>query len=307
MSGLFFRSKISNLRNQNNLEVESITAEIVSKNKSIKVLDTLTESDNILISYAMSENINKSCYFIYLDKSKFSIKKLNFKNLYKSRKCFPNPQAGRIQPYHLDGVKGFLMSVAAERRDLPLQNAQNDDNDFGKVIFISEKDKQVFKFTKGHRNPQGLFVSDKIILSTKHGPRGGDEINSLIKGKNSGWPIASYGRSYYNKELMYKKSHELENFEEPIYSFIPSIGISEIIQVSSNFWRNYSITNLFFVSSLNGRSLFQIKFDNKFERVTFVEKIFIGQRIRYLKYIETDKELVLALERPNKIAVMRSR
>jgi glucose/arabinose dehydrogenase len=144
-------------------------------------------------------------------------------------------------------------------------------------------------------------------LSTEHGPRGGDEINSLIKGKNYGWPIASYGRSYYNKELMYKKSHELESFEEPIYSFIPSIGISEIIQVSSNFWRNYSITNLFFVSSLNGRSLFQIKFDNKFERVTFVEKIFIGQRIRDLKYIETNKALVLALEKPNKIAVMRSR
>ena len=31
----------------------------------------------------------------------------------------------------------------------------------------------------GHRNPQGLYYSKKFdfILSTEHGPKGGDEIN----------------------------------------------------------------------------------------------------------------------------------
>ena len=46
----------------------------------------------------------------------------------------------------------------------------------------------------GHRNPQGLLVFDNIVLSTEHGPRGGDEINKIMFGKNYGWPISSYGK-----------------------------------------------------------------------------------------------------------------
>ena len=62
----------------------------------------------------------------------------------------------------------------------------------------------------GHRNPIGV-VQDPYsgtIIATEHGPRGGDEINKIIKGKNYGWPFVSYGEPYAvkkNEPYFFKK------------------------------------------------------------------------------------------------------
>ena len=57
------------------------------------------------------------------------------------------------------------------------EKAQNDKSVFGKILFIDFESKNYKVFSKGHRNPQGLTVNNNIIISTEHGPRGGDEIN----------------------------------------------------------------------------------------------------------------------------------
>lgn len=49
----------------------------------------------------------------------------------------------------------------------------------------------------GHRNPQGAALDAKGNLwVVEHGARGGDEVNSIAKGANFGWPVISYGRHY---------------------------------------------------------------------------------------------------------------
>ena len=52
-------------------------------------------------------------------------------------------------------------------------------------------------------------MNDGIVISTEHGPRGGDEINKILSNKNYGWPIASLGErydfKYENNNLTYKK------------------------------------------------------------------------------------------------------
>jgi len=54
---------------------------------------------------------------------------------------------------------------------------------------------QIWSF--GHRNPQGLcFDLDGNLWETEHGPRGGDELNLIKKGRNYGWPIVSFGIEY---------------------------------------------------------------------------------------------------------------
>ncbi|MEO7654384.1 MAG: PQQ-dependent sugar dehydrogenase [Sphingomicrobium sp.] len=53
-------------------------------------------------------------------------------------------------------------------------------------------------WTLGHRNIQGL-TRDPVsgtIWSHDHGPRGGDEINELVAGRNYGWPAVSFGIDY---------------------------------------------------------------------------------------------------------------
>jgi glucose/arabinose dehydrogenase len=158
----------------------------------------------------------------------------------------------------------------------------------------------------GHRVIQGLSVNDGIVISTEHGPRGGDEINKILSNKNYGWPIASLGErydfKYKNNKLTYKKNHSKLNFEDPIFSFIPSIGISEIIKLPSDFSIYYD--NHYLLSSLNGRSLYFIRFDQNFKKAVTIEKVFINKRIRDIKYLKDNDNIILALEEDGEIGII---
>ena len=52
--------------------------------------------------------------------------------------------------------------------------SQDDSSYYGKIVFFGLNNRQPVIFSKGHRNPQGLFVGNNIILSTEHGDYGGD-------------------------------------------------------------------------------------------------------------------------------------
>ena len=59
------------------------------------------------------------------------------------------------------------------------------------------------------------------------------------------------------------------------------------------------------VSSLNGRSIFRIKFSDKnFDKVIYIEKIFIGERIRDIKYSEYQNLIFLALEDTGVVGIL---
>ena len=83
-----------------------------------------------------------------------------------------------------------------------------------------------------------MFVENQnAIISTEHGPKGGDEINinryPSSKIMNFGYPISSYGEHYSNDKYLYEeaplyKSHKDYGFEEPVDYFVPSIGISDV-------------------------------------------------------------------------------
>jgi len=49
----------------------------------------------------------------------------------------------------------------------------------------------------GHRNVQGAVLStDGSLWTHEHGPQGGDEINTVLPGRNYGWPVITYGENY---------------------------------------------------------------------------------------------------------------
>jgi len=52
-------------------------------------------------------------------------------------------------------------------------------------------------YSFGHRNPQGLVLdSAGNLWDTEHGPRGGDEVNLVLKGRNYGWPLVAFAINY---------------------------------------------------------------------------------------------------------------
>ena len=52
-------------------------------------------------------------------------------------------------------------------------------------------------WTSGHRTPYGLaFSPTGELWEVEHGPRGGDELNLIEKGKNYGWPLVGEAPNY---------------------------------------------------------------------------------------------------------------
>jgi len=87
----------------------------------------------------------------------------------------------------------------------------------------------------GHRNPQGLLfdrVSNRL-WSIEHGPRGGDEINLIIKGRNYGWPVVSHGKEYWGPVAIGEGTSKA-GIEQPRKVYIPSIAPGSLIIYRGN-------------------------------------------------------------------------
>jgi cytochrome c2 len=157
---------------------------------------------------------------------------------------------------------------------------QNPAWDLGKVLEIDLGSGRARHFAMGFRNPQGLLVDAAgRVWSTEHGPYGGDEINLLRSGGNYGWPNVTYGMRYVprGENWPLNPTHGgHEGYDRPAYVFVPSIGISQLIQPSANvfpFWDHALL-----ITSLRGRSLFVARLDG--DRIAYVEPLPMGERLR---------------------------
>lgn len=75
----------------------------------------------------------------------------------------------------------------------------------------------------GHRNPQGLAFSPAgELYDVEHGPRGGDEVNLVRKGRNYGWPVITYGMNYDGTSMVDITAKD--GMEQPIKYWVPSIA-----------------------------------------------------------------------------------
>ena len=126
-------------------------------------------------------------------------------------------------------------------KDMKDQFNINKEFKFSNFIFIDFDKKENEIYATGFRNPQGLLISsNNQILTSEHGPRGGDEINNIKFNNNYGWPDASYGEKYlenYSENDLYKhkKNHKKYDYTEPVFSFVPSIAPSQMIELNDNF------------------------------------------------------------------------
>ena len=80
----------------------------------------------------------------------------------------------------------------------------------------------------GIRNPQGMAMNpwSDVLWLNEHGPRGGDEINIPEKGKNYGWPIATWGVNYSGLKIPEAKGQIVAGTEQPIFYWEKSPAVS---------------------------------------------------------------------------------
>jgi aldose sugar dehydrogenase len=121
----------------------------------------------------------------------------------------------------------------------PRDQAQNLGNHLGKIVRIQPDgsvppdnpfvDRQGAKpeiWSYGHRNSQGVAIHPQTqkLWEHEHGPRGGDEINVIEKGKNYGWPVIGYGIDYSGAKI--HESTQKSGMEQPVKYWVPSIAPS---------------------------------------------------------------------------------
>ena len=270
------------------------------------VLDTFIIDDLIYVSG--KKIIDDDNTELHVARANFNFDELNFQTILKlkSNRCFFRHavHSGKIQSYKKNKDQ-IILSVNSSANIEGMENL-NSDSICGKTLLINSSTGKYEIFTSGHRNIIGKYADEKIILATEHGPFAGDEINKIQKGKSYGWPVSSYGEKYSrgqtNEPPNYKKSHKEHGFIEPIFSFIPAIGISEIIKLPNDFsdmWQDN-----FLVASLNEKYLYRIKFDENFNKLIYHEKIFIGDRIRDLIYNDQSNEIFLSLELKGELGIL---
>ena len=307
-----FSGKFGILNFDNLNEIKKIESNLNNYNIH-SLLDIKKVKNELFATFSYYNNDRTDCTYFILVKAELNENFLNFEKFFKSNECLLNTLGGRIISYNHNQNDGILISTGAS--DTEKELAQISDSIYGKTIFINLKNQKFEIFSKGHRNPQGLLNFNNTILSTEHGPYGGDEINKILHKKNYGFPIASIGEPYeFNKidkskkknrkNFYFSKNHNLNNFEEPIFSFAKAVGISEIINVPENFSKYWKEN--FLISSLNARSLFRVSFDKNFQKIIYYEKIYVGERIRDIIYLKNKKVFILALEDTGSIGILSS-
>jgi quinoprotein glucose dehydrogenase len=171
------------------------------------------------------------------------------------------------------GVDGMLYITTGETFKAEL--AQDLDSLGGKILRITPeglipKDNPFEKspvYSYGHRNPQGLAwqPGTNRLFESEHGPSGefghfaNDEINIIIKGGNYGWPNvigAPEQKPFIDPVIVWKKT-------------TPPSGIT--------FYRGNLLKHLkgsLFVATLRSETLVRLRFNDKGDKVTRVERWF---------------------------------
>ncbi len=204
--------------------------------------------------------------------------------------------------------KGFIFFCIGDRGDRDL--AQNLDMPNGKMYRIRDDGTipidNPFYYTKGaiksiwsygHRNPQGLAIhpSTRQLWEAEHGPRGGDEVNIILRGHNYGWPVITYGKNY-SGTIISKLTHH-EGMDQPVFHWTPSIAVCGIaFYEGSQFpeWKNNLLA-----TSLKYERLHRVELDGM--NIVKDEIIFEAEsRVRDVE-VGPDGIIYVALEDPGRI------
>ena len=132
-------------------------------------------------------------------------------------------------------------------------------------------------WTMGHRTPYGLaFSPTGELWELEHGPRGGDELNLIEKGKNYGWPLVEYADNYDGTPI--PRPDTRPDFAKPAIYWVPVIAPGNLM-----FYRG---TQTFpqwngngFIGGMGTQSLTRVIFDGKGGAKT-AERWSVGKRIR---------------------------
>ncbi|MFC3942796.1 PQQ-dependent sugar dehydrogenase [Pseudomonas gingeri] len=203
---------------------------------------------------------------------------------------------------------GYLFIALGENNERP--TAQDLDKLQGKVVrifpdgrvpddnpFVGQQGVRPEIWSYGHRNQQGAALNPwtGTLWTHEHGPRGGDEINIIERGKNYGWPLATHGINYSLQPIPEAQGKTVKGTVPPHHVWEKSPGLSGMAFYDADRfpkWRH----NLF-IGALVAQELIRLQFDG--DKVIHEERLLgeLKSRIRDVRqgpdgylYVLTDAE-----------------
>ena len=184
------------------------------------------------------------------------------------------------------GPDGKLWISSSERQKFtPAQDMQSN---LGKIIrlnddgsvpadnpFAAQGGVAAQVWSLGHRNALGIaFDAQGRLWEQEMGPKGGDELNLIERGKNYGYPIVSNGDHYDGRDI---PDHDTRpEFEAPKVTWNPVISPGGLMFYSGDrfpAWKGNA-----FIGGLSSESLVRIEFDGT--NAKEAERYGMGERIR---------------------------
>jgi len=149
------------------------------------------------------------------------------------------------QPQRLDSLMGKILRINTDG-SVPKDNP-----------FVGRANARPEIYALGIRDDQGIAIHPRTgtLWVSEHGPRGGDEINAIEKGKDYGFPAIGYGHEYTGKPI-HEDRTAAPGMEQPIYFWTPDIAPAGIAFSSGRLvpgWKD----NLF-VCALAGKHLVRL-------------------------------------------------
>ncbi len=250
------------------------------------LMDVLYKSPYIYMTYTKKSSGELTTA---LARAEFNLKKpLVWQDLFVAKvQGGSNVHFGSRVVFHKNSL--FMTIGDRGKRDL----AQSLEHHNGKILrltlegkphpenpFLNQKKALPEIWSYGHRNPQGLAVNklNGKLYSSEFGPKGGDELNLIERGKNYGWPVITYGREYWGPKI---GTTQKKGMQQPLLHWTPSISPSGLHHYSG---ANYkSLNDSFLLACLSDQHIRQVQPTKKgtFVQTEHFKKM--NERIRHIK------------------------
>jgi glucose/arabinose dehydrogenase len=184
---------------------------------------------------------------------------------------------------------GYLFVTLGENNDRP--TAQDLDKLQGKIVrlypdgrvpddnpFVGQAGVRPEIWSYGHRNPQGAALDpwSGTLWENEHGPKGGDEINIIERGKNYGWPLATHGINYSGQPIPEAVGQTAPGTVAPHHVWEKSPGISGMAFYDSDRFKPWQ--HNVFIGALASQELIRLQFNG--DRVEHEERLLGGLKAR---------------------------
>lgn len=159
--------------------------------------------------------------------------------------------------------------------------------------FVGREDAQDEIWSYGHRNIEAMAFQPQThaLWIGEMGPKGGDELNKIVKGANYGWPVVSWGEHYNGRDIPDPPTRP--EFTDAARHWTPVISPSGMVFYTGNMfpeWKNNAL-----IGGLTHHELVRLVFDGT--EVVDEDRLDLPARIRDVEvapdgsiYLLTDQD-----------------